>query len=209
MTDTIDTSRLSPAELDDLALELGRGLLNLDRTKPAAIYLAAVAAGQPMVHVHIPGLMTGDCVLLSTNLDGSRWVLPWHGSHILIEARYCATPTPGHRNDDLPTSVEAFERQNSLGISANQLKVLLALRDAGDHGMIDHEHEPINGLKQDTAGKRRLELQSRGLVAEKTHHTRPSPRGARAQVWIITAAGQQALRSDRPPSLTHLTAMAG
>lgn len=45
MTDTIDTSRLSPAELDDLALELGRGLLNLDRTKPAAIYLAAVAAG--------------------------------------------------------------------------------------------------------------------------------------------------------------------
>ena len=193
----------------DALLELGRALFEHTPTSPAPIYLSLIAAGEPVVHVSVPGLMEGDCILLSTNLDGSRWVLPWHGSELLIQARYCTTRnTPGARTSDIETAVAAWERQNVHGLSDNQVKVLTALRDAGDWGMIDHGHEAVNGLKQDTAGKRRLELMSKGLVAEKTHFTRQSPRGSRAQVWIITTAGQQALRSDRPPSIAHRHARA-
>lgn len=177
--------------------------------QPHPAYAAAVAAGEPVVDVDIPGLWRSRCVLLSTNLDGSRWLLAWHGGTVCVDGRHCTQPTrPGVRHSDPETSHRAWEAQNEVRISHGQLKVLLALRDAGDWGMTDHEHEAVNGLLQDSAGKRRLELKRRGLVDEKTGFKRPSPRGEKAQVWVITTAGLQALRADRPPSLTHLTVLA-
>lgn len=178
-------------------------------TRPHPTYQAAIDNGAPVVDVDIPHLWKTTAVLLSTNLDGSRWLLTWTGSTICVDARHCTQPTrPGVRNSDPDTAHRAWEAQNTARISNGQLKVLLALAAAGDWGMTDHEHEPVNGLLQDSAGKRRLELVRKGLVAERTGFKRATPRGEKAQVWAITAAGRQALRSDRPPSITHLNALA-
>ena len=76
----------------------------------------------------------------------------------------------------------------------NQVLVLTALAAAGDRGMIDHDHEAVNGLKQDTAGKRRGELVADGLVVD-SGQRRKTPRGAKAIVWVLTPAGYATHRS--------------
>ena len=93
----------------------------------------------------------------------------------------------GHRNNDPDTSVEAAVAA-STDMTHNQIIVLRALAAAGTHGLIDHEHHPVNGLDQDTAGKRRGELRALGLVVD-SGHRRKTPRGRNAIVWCITVAG--------------------
>lgn len=99
----------------------------------------------------------------------------------------------GARNTDPDTSLFAAATATE-GMTHNQLAVLAALAAAGEPGMIDHDHEAVNGLKQDTAGKRRGELAASGLVVD-SGRRRKTPRGAKAIVWTLTPAGRA----------THLT----
>lgn len=99
----------------------------------------------------------------------------------------------GARSTDPDTAVAAAATATE-GMTHNQIAVLTALAAAGDRGMIDHDHEPVNGLKQDTAGKRRGELVALGLVAD-SGERRKTPRGSKAIVWVLTPAGLATYRS--------------
>lgn len=78
-------------------------------------------------------------------------------------------------------------------LTAGQITVLEALNRAGAFGLTDDEHEAINGLRSDSAGVRRKELERQMYVVD-TGDTRPTRRGVRARVWRITTAGEAALR---------------
>lgn len=73
-------------------------------------------------------------------------------------------------------------------LTENQWRVLASLVDAGPRGLIDHEHEQRTGLEQDSAGKRRKELERLGLC-EPTGDRRLTPRGSYANVHRVTARG--------------------
>ncbi len=77
-------------------------------------------------------------------------------------------------------------------LTGGQLAVLRALSAAGRNGLTDDDHEAINGLRGDSAGKRRLELCQFGFVIG-APEKRPTKRGALARVWRITAEGEDAL----------------
>lgn len=196
--------------LSELLDESGRPLF-FDGPNPLFVELAA--AGHPQVELNIPGLLTGPAILLATHLDGSMRVLPMHGRDVVVgrrDARRVRAPHPesGVRATDPESARLAWQRQNDYGLTENQVKVLAALVEAGDRGMVDHDHQAVNGLGQDTAGKRRLELARKGLVEAKTgdQSRRLTPRGSWAQVWVATIAGRQAMRPDRaPPPVAALT----
>jgi hypothetical protein len=97
-----------------------------------------------------------------------------------------------YRGTDPDTSREAAESQAD-GLTHNQIVVLTAIARAGSTGMIDHEHEPINGLDQDTAGKRRGELRDLYGAVTDSGRRRKTPRGRKAIVWVITPIGQRLL----------------
>lgn len=98
-----------------------------------------------------------------------------------------------HRAGDMDTAVAAAVAATD-GLTFNQIAVLRALAAAGEHGMLDHDHHAINGLGQDTAGKRRGELVRAGLVVD-SGLRRLTPRGRNAAVWVITPAGHAVLRA--------------
>lgn len=101
-----------------------------------------------------------------------------------------------HRTNDMDTAREAADMSPE-SLAAGQRKVLFALADAGANGLIDHEHERINGLIPTSAGKRRLELRRKGLV-EATGRRRLTGTGnAEAEVWCITKAGYELVNSMR------------
>jgi hypothetical protein len=164
---------------------------------------------EPLVDIDPKWDITGPAVLLQANLDGSMWVMLPSGADVLIQPSMAVRRphTPGVRTTDPATAHMAWSTVNEHGLSAGQLKVLVALRDAGERGLIDHDHEQINGLEQDSAGKRRGELVKKGLVRARSEcpSRRDSPRGTPAQVWQITHAGQQALRPSSPLSLAQIT----
>lgn len=110
--------------------------------------------------------------------DGSEWTVP---SHLLLDSRdeLALTPTPPQGR-----------------LTERQAIVLEALANAGYSGMTDDEHESVNGMRGDSAGKRRLELCRYGYVAT-TNHTRSTKRGGSAIVWQITNAGVEALHVHR------------
>ena len=99
----------------------------------------------------------------------------------------------GARATDPDTSLFAAATATA-GMTHNQIAVLTALAAAGEAGMIDHDHEAVNGLKQDTAGKRRGELTADGLVVD-SGTRRKTPRGSKAIVWVLTPAGHATFRS--------------
>jgi hypothetical protein len=81
-------------------------------------------------------------------------------------------------------------------LTPGQLTVLEALYRSGPFGLTDDEHEAISGLRADSAGVRRKELERQLLVTD-TGDTRPTRRGSRARVWRITTAGEHALRMSQ------------
>lgn len=149
------------------------------------------AAGWPLLQVEIPGLGISRAVWLSTNLDGSVWVLFWHGADYCTPAEY-TTPCDPHAVE----SVDMRPR-NPLGLSSEEIEVLIGLRRADRWGMIDHDHEPA--VPVEAAVRARRHLHSIGLVAERPGVLRLTPNKTRAQVWVITTAGEHALRDPRPP----------
>jgi hypothetical protein len=101
-----------------------------------------------------------------------------------------------HRTKDMETARAAADMSPE-SLAAGQRKVLYALADAGRAGLIDHEHERMNGLIPTSAGKRRLELRRMGLV-ESTGRRRATGTGnAEAEVWALTPAGYQMVQSMR------------
>lgn len=99
----------------------------------------------------------------------------------IVDPRHLA-----RRTDPATSHIAARAQLDRL--TSGQHKVLAALASAGDHGMIDHDHQAVNGLIQTSAGKRRGELTKAGLVID-TGRTRLSPVGSPAAVWKITPAG--------------------
>lgn len=99
-----------------------------------------------------------------------------------------------HRSEDRPTSIAAAKKIKG---GTGKAKVLLALAEAGEHGLIDHDHAPINGVQQDSAGKRRLELMREYTPTPvvDSGRTRKSPRGDESTVWVITSAGYALART--------------
>jgi hypothetical protein len=156
--------------------------------------------------VHVPEV--GDQVTLATDggyvdtvtirsvLDGGRRADIEFPSGSLLRVPMTvlgAVPvTHQYRTTDPDTSREAAESQTA-GLTHNQIVVLTALARAGSHGMIDHDHEPINGLDQDTAGKRRGELRDHHGAVTDSGRRRKTPRGRNAVVWVITPLGQRLL----------------
>jgi len=92
-----------------------------------------------------------------------------------------------HRAADPETSRLAAKAASER-LTENQWRVLASLVDAGPRGLIDHEHEQRTGLEQDSAGKRRKELERLGLC-EPTGDRRMTPRGSYANVHRVTARG--------------------
>lgn len=74
-----------------------------------------------------------------------------------------------------------------------QYRVLSTLARAGAKGLTDDEHEAINGLRADSAGVRRHELEIWGYVRH-TGESRKTRRGSKAKVWEITYEGESFLR---------------
>lgn len=138
-----------------------------------------------------------DVVTIRAVLDGGRKAdIQFDSGSQLRVPMSLLGPTPAHhraRATDPDTSLFAAATATD-GMTHTQIAVLNALAAAGDRGMIDHDHEPVNGLKQDTAGKRRGELADRGLVAD-SGTRRKTPRGSKAIVWVLTPAGRATHRS--------------
>ncbi len=124
--------------------------------------------------------------IVGRTLDGRLHVEFASGARLMVPGDMVV---PLHRRNDKDTSIQAADAQLAR-LSINQTKVLNALAAAGEVGMLDHDHQKINGLMQDSAGKRRKELQERGLVRD-SGIRRPSPRGPLAIVWCITEAGRE------------------
>lgn len=101
-----------------------------------------------------------------------------------------------HRVDDMDTARAAADMTPE-ALATGQRKVLFALAEAGPGGLIDHEHQRLNGLIPTSAGKRRLELRRMGLV-ESAGRRRPTGTGnAEAEVWCLTRAGHDTVASMR------------
>ena len=97
-----------------------------------------------------------------------------------------------HRRNDRPTAVAAGQALSHDRLTDMQLQVLKCLDQVGTFGLIDDDYEKMCGLRADSAGKRRLELARKGLVRA-TDERRLTRRGAMAQVWVITHAGEDAV----------------
>jgi hypothetical protein len=95
---------------------------------------------------------------------------------------------PGSRVSDPDTARWAAE-QAAQSLRDTQFAVLDALVRAERRGLMDHEHEELHGMGQDSAGKRRGELLALGLVAD-SGTKRQTPRKRRAIVWVATARGR-------------------
>lgn len=138
-----------------------------------------------------------DVVTIRAVLDGGRKadIQFDSGSQLRVPMTVLGAVPASHgaRNTDPDTSLFAAATATE-GMTHNQLVVLEALAAAGERGMIDHDHEAVNGLKQDTAGKRRGELAAIGLVVD-SGVRRKTPRGSKAIVWTLTPAGYATWRS--------------
>ena len=115
------------------------------------------------------------------------------GSRLSVDASLLGgTPTMS-RTNDRDTAKAAGERVN---LTEGQRKVFLALAGAGSRGLLDHDHERLNGLIPTSAGKRRLELCQAGLVID-SGNRRATDTGTAAIVWCLSDAGREVARSMR------------
>jgi hypothetical protein len=92
-----------------------------------------------------------------------------------------------HRATDPETSRLAAAAVEA-ALTEKQWLVLESLVEAGRAGLLDHDHEVRNGLLQDTAGKRRVELERLGLC-EPTGERRLTPRKSYANAHRATPRG--------------------
>jgi hypothetical protein len=135
-----------------------------------------------------------DWVTVVALAQGTRAVVQFRsGSKLTVDASLLGGTPSTHRTNDRDTARTAGERVN---LTEGQRKVFLALAGAGTRGLLDHDHERLNGLIPTSAGKRRLELMQAGLVVD-SGHRRATDTGTAAIVWVLTDAGRQVARSMR------------
>ncbi|NND75988.1 MAG: hypothetical protein HKN44_13380 [Ilumatobacter sp.] len=125
--------------------------------------------GKVLVELSLGGTMWFDTSLIDSGDTRSTHRSPMHRTGDPDTARLAAAATVEHLTD-------------------HQWVTLGALAEAGRAGLIDHDHEARTGLLQDSAGKRRKELERYGLC-EPTDRRRTTPRGSYARVHQITARG--------------------
>lgn len=101
------------------------------------------------------------------------------------------TVGPSHRHDPWTSRAAAF--RNSLHSGTQRTRVLLALAEAGEHGLTDYELHVKLSILRTAAGTRRDELRKLGLVVA-TQRVRPTDTGALAIVWVVTPLGRQVAR---------------
>lgn len=101
-----------------------------------------------------------------------------------------------HRSNDMDTARAAADMSPE-ALTEGQRLVLFALEAAGARGLIDHEHQRINGLIATSAGKRRLELKRQGLVEPTGQRRQTDTVRGEAAVWRLTVAGREVAASMR------------
>lgn len=101
-----------------------------------------------------------------------------------------------HRTGDRETAVAAANAYTPDRLTEDQFTVLASLAAAGPAGMTDDDHESVNRLRGDSAGKRRLELVRKGLAIS-AGTKRMTRRHRAAEVWQITTAGEEFLAAAR------------
>jgi hypothetical protein len=115
------------------------------------------------------------------------------GVTLTVDASLLGGTPVTHRANDRDTARAAGDAAN---LTEGQRKVLLALAGAGSRGLLDHDHERLNGLIPTSAGKRRLELMQHGLVVD-SGHRRATSTGTAAIVWVLSEYGLSVVRTMR------------
>jgi hypothetical protein len=135
-----------------------------------------------------------DWVTVLSLAEGDKgWVLFRSGAKLKVSESSLGNLPATYRANDRDTARAAGERVN---LTEGQRKVFLALAGAGSRGLIDHDHQRLNGLIPTSAGKRRLELMQAGLVVD-SGHRRATSTGTAAIVWVLSDAGIQVAKSMR------------
>lgn len=101
-----------------------------------------------------------------------------------------------HRATDMDTARAAADRPDET-LTRQQRSVLVAIADAGKHGLLDHDHKRRNGLGQTSAGVRRKELCRMGLVEDSGERRQTGTGHATAAAWRVTAAGLEVVAHMR------------
>lgn len=125
---------------------------------------------------------------IDRTLDDGRVIVRFRSGDLMTVPGHLVSPL--HRAGDLAAAQAAADALPEVRLTDLQWRVLDALSRVWPDGLADHQHAAVNGLGQDTAGKRRLELQRRGLVVRHETATYTTPRGQTATVWQITATGR-------------------
>lgn len=155
--------------------------------------------GDSVLLVH--GLGVPDRVRVLELLPGSRLRVEFpSGSTLIVQASHVTSgavtaPGSGHRRTDPDTAIAAA-RASVKGLHAAQWQVLDAIVRAGTNGLMDCEHEALTGVRPDSAGVRRKELERLGFV-EDSGRRRQTPRGRQAAVHVATALGRLAWEQER------------
>jgi hypothetical protein len=95
----------------------------------------------------------------------------------------------GHHVDN-PAGAELAAKSTAHKLSHEQWQILDAFVDAGDNGLIDHEHQPINGLASKAARDIRERLAGWGLVEYSGNARRAVGVRKSVKVWRVTARGR-------------------
>lgn len=133
-----------------------------------------------------------ECLIIQSDQKRYRIQTPSGAKFWIRRTSTRLTETPAHhrhRTNDRPTAVAAALNVNG---TTGTDQVLIALYNAGDKGLLDDEHEAINGLGRDSAGKRRGEFMdgNPGLIVD-TGRTRITRRKRKATVWMLTDTGRE------------------
>ncbi len=106
-----------------------------------------------------------------------------HGCELTVPSEYLSAEPGQQRIHDVPAG----------RLNDQQYKVLAALARAASFGLTDDEYEGITGVRADSAGVRRKELERFGYVCF-SGTKRLTRRKVKAKVWQITPEGMAALR---------------
>lgn len=134
----------------------------------------------------LPGIT--DRVEIVSTLDDGRLIVRFDSGAELTVPPHLVSPL--HRGGDLDTARAAAAAFTGAHLNDTQFTVLDAIVRSLT-GLADHQHAALNGLGQDTAGKRRLELQRKGLIVQVEGERFTTPRGKDAAIWQATNAGRE------------------
>ncbi len=172
------------------------------------VYQQLKDAGWPTIDVDIRPLgWIRNGILVQRHLDGTGWVMNPNGGTICVQAEHLGNPPGGDA-----IGLRAWRPINTHGLSESHVNVLLAIAGPGTlnrhingptswgAGVIDEEIATVTGLAVGTIGHLRQDLMHKQLVAEKQgiYAKRESTTGVRAQLWVATKAGHDALCPPTP-----------